>query len=1091
MGSPLGDCPSGILAVLTPDSSYTPLVPVCRSCGEDNPERARFCLACGSSLEPAAPAREVRKTVTILFCDVAGSTSLGERLDPETLRRVMTRYFEAMKAALERHGGTVEKFIGDAVMAVFGIPVLHEDDALRAVRAAAEMRDALEGLNEELARDQGATIGVRIGINTGQVVAGDASSGQGMVTGDAVNVAARLEQAAATGEILIGAETEHLVRDAVDVEPVDPLSLKGKEGPVPAFRLLSVQPATPGYARRLDSPIVGRDHEQRLLAEAFARCRRERACQLFTMLGSPGVGKSRLAEEFARTSRLEADAIVLSGRCLPYGDGITFWPVAEIVHEAAGIREGDSPEVARDRIAGLLEGADDARLIADRVAQMAGLLDAGANPTELFWSLRRLFEEMARRSPLVVEFDDMHWAEPTLLDLVEHVADWSRDAPILLLCLARPELLDRRPTWGGGKMNATSILLEALSDQESEALIGNLLGRAELAEPARLQVVGAAEGNPLFVEQMLSMLIDEGLLQRDDGHWIASGDLSEMAVPPTIHALLAARLDRLQYEERAVIERASVVGKTFYTGAVTEMAPEPLRLQVPTHLMTLVRKELIRPDRSDVAGEDAFRFRHLLIRDAAYESMPKETRADLHERFAGWLERMAGPRLAEYGEILGYHLEQAYRYRAELGPVDDRGRELAGRAAAHLSASGHRATNRGDMRAAVHLLTRAAELLPVGSPDRLDLFPRIAVAMVELGEWNAADRLLEAAIEEAQRAGDRRVEWLSRAQLAQIRSHTEARESDDRIVREAIDVLQEFDDDYALSLAWFAMSENHNLWGREAASIEALEHALEHARRAGDQRMEAEMMGQLGGRMYFGPTRPEEAIRRAEEMLAGLPGHRLAEASALRAISRFRALQGHFEDAREMAARALAIVQELGLDLQVASTRGFTTAAIEWLAGDPVAAERELRANLAALERMGEWAAASTAVAVLGDMLYLQGRYEEALEATRRSEAWAAPEDLASQITYRRVRGKVLARLGEIEEGIRLAQQGVEIAEGTDFGFRGDNLMDLAEVLRLAGHREGAATAARRALELYEEKGNEVGAGWARATLAELENGRR
>ena len=1066
--------------------AYTPLVPVCQSCGEDNPERARFCLACGSSLEPQAPTREVRKTVTVLFCDVAGSTSLGERLDPETLRRVMTRYFEAMKVALERHGGTVEKFIGDAVMAVFGIPILHEDDALRAVRAAAEMRDALEGLNEELARERGASIKVRIGINTGPVVAGDPASGQTMVTGDAVNVAARLEQAAEPGEILIGQETEHLVRDAVDVEPVEALSLKGKEKPVPAFRLLAVRSSAPGYARRLDSPIVGRGHEQRLLAEAFARCQRERACHLFTMLGSPGVGKSRLADEFTRNSRLEVDATILSGRCLPYGDGITFWPVAEIVHEAAGILDEDPPEVARDRIGGLLGEAEDAGLIADRVAQMAGLLDAGATATELFWSLRRLLEEMARRRPLIVEFDDIHWAEPTLLDLVEHIADWSRDAPILLLCLGRPELLDRRPTWGGGKMNATSLLLEALSEHESEALIHNLLGRAELAEAARLQVVGAAEGNPLFVEQMLSMLIDEGLLQRDNGHWVAAGDLTAMSVPPTIQALLAARLDRLQYEERAVIERASVVGKIFYTGAVTEMAPETLRLQVPTHLMTLVRKELIRPDRSDVAGEDAFKFRHLLIRDAAYESMPKETRADLHERFAGWLERTAGPRMAEYGEILGYHLEQAYQYLAELGPVGERGKELAGRAAGHLSASGQRATNRGDMRAAIHLFTRATELLPEGSAERLDLFPRIAVAMVELGEWNAADRLLEGSIEEARRAGDRRVEWLSRAQLAQIRSHTEARESDDRIVREAISVLQEFDDDYALALAWLAMSENHNLWGRQAASIEALERALEHARHAGDERTEAELMGQLGSRMYFGPTRPEEAIRRAEEMLARLPGHRLAEASALRAIGRFRALQGEFEQAREMAARALAIAEDLGLDLLVASTRGFTTAAIEWLAGDPVAAESELRANLAALELMGEWSAASTAVAILGDMLYLQGRYEEALEATRRSEEWAAPEDLASQMTYRSVRGKALARLGQIEEGIGLAKEAVEIGERTDFGFRGDMLLNLTEVLTLAGRREEAAAAARRAIELHEEKGNEVGAGWARAALAEL-----
>ena len=1061
-------------------------MPTCASCGTENPAEARFCLACGSSLAHPAP-REVRKTVTILFCDIAGSTALGERMDPEALRRVMTGYFEAMKAVVERHGGTVEKFIGDAVMAVFGIPAVHEDDALRAVRSAVEMRQVLAKLNETLRRDRGTEIGIRIGVNTGQVMAGDPSAGQGMVTGDAVNVAARLEQAASPGEILIGRETHLLVRDAVQAEPVDPVAAKGKAEPVPALRLLAVGPALEGFVRRLDSPLVGREHEGRLLSEAFARCVHEEACHLFTVIGSPGVGKSRLAEEFVRS--VQGDALVLRGRCLPYGEGITFWPVAEILRQAAGIRDEDAPDVASARIAALVAAATDADLITDRLAQIAGLLDAAASANELFWALRRLLEVLAQGRPVVVEFDDIHWAEPTLLDLIEHVADWSRDAPILLLCLARAELLDRRPAWGGGKLNATSLLLEPLTEDESGLLVGNLLGKAELPGAARLQVVRAAEGNPLFVEQMLSMLIDEGLLRRDDGHWIAAGDLSAVAVPPTIHALLAARLDRLGHEERAVIERASVVGKVFYTGAVAELAPESIRPQVGGHLMTLVRKELIRPDRSDVVGEDAFRFLHMLIRDAAYESMPKEARAELHERFAAWLERTAGSRAPEFEEILGYHLEQAVRYLAELGPVDHRGRDLASMAAAHLGSSGRRAMNRGDLGGAARLLSRATDLLPEGSAERLEMLPILAEALVDVGEWHTAERVLGQAIAESLEAGNSRIEWRSRAEQARVRSHITAAASDEAhdIAVEAIRVLEAEADHYGAARAWFLMGEVRNIRGQQTSSLEALLRAVEHAKQAGDVRLEIEMASWASSRMYFGPTRPEVGIRYAEEMLDRLAGHRLAESAAFRAIGRFRAFQGEFEEARAMLAQALTIAEDLGLTGLVASTQGFAVAPVELLAGDLPATERALRTCVALLQSMGELAAASTAVAVLAEVLYRTGRQGEAMDATRLSEEWSAPDDMASQMKWRSTRAKVLASQGHFDDAVHLGREALEMATASDFGWRGDEALSAAEVFRMAGRPDEALAAARQSFAWFDEKGNEVSAGWARSMIAELE----
>ncbi len=418
---------------------------ICPSCGAENPEGQRFCGDCGLRLgEPEAPAPEVRKTVTIVFSDIAGSTALGERLDPEALRRVLSRYFDAMRLILESHGGTVEKFIGDAVMAVFGVPAVHEDDALRATRAAAEMRLALADLNKELERDHGVTISNRTGVNTGEVVVG--AGGQTFATGDAVNTAARLEQAASSGEILLGERTYRLVRDAVAAEGVAGVDAKGKAEPVPAWRLMSVHPSAEGIARRRDVPIVGRERELRLLREAFDRAVADRTCVLFTIFGAPGVGKSRLVEGFL--SGLDAE--VLRGRCLPYGDGITYWPVVEMLTRAAELTELDGPAEIREKLRRLAGEGDEGELVVERLAQLLGVAGAAAAADETFWAVRKLFESLARTRPLVVDLDDLQWAEPTLIDLIDHVADWTRDAPVLVLCNARPDLLDAHPGWGGG-----------------------------------------------------------------------------------------------------------------------------------------------------------------------------------------------------------------------------------------------------------------------------------------------------------------------------------------------------------------------------------------------------------------------------------------------------------------------------------------------------------------------------------------------------------------------------------------------------------------------------------------------------------------
>ena len=680
---------------------------------------------------------EVRKTVTVLFADISGSTALGERLDPESLRGIMSRYFEEMRSAIEQHGGTVEKFIGDAVMAVFGVPTVHEDDALRAVRAASQMREILDTLNAELERDFGARLQVRIGINTGEVVAGDPSAGETFVTGDTVNVAARFEQTAEPGEVVFGEETHRLVRDAVRVEPVEPLELKGKTDKVPAFRLVEVTAGAPAFARRLDSPLVGREEELERLQRVFDEAVGERTCRMVTVLGDAGLGKSRLVTELF--ARVVDRGRVLSARCLPYGEGITFWPVAELVKEAATIDEADAPDAARSKLLALVADAEDGAEVAERVSDAIGLGGDGAGGgdiQEAFWAVRRLLEILA--------------AQTTFLDLLEYVTRFSAEHQLLLVCTARPDLRQTRPDWN---TLGETIVLEPLSQDQSADLIANLLGSVGLPADVQARITGAAEGNPLFVEEMLRKLIDERLLERDNGHWSARGDLSEVAVPGTINALLSARLDQLELEERAVIQRASVVGKIFWWGAVTELSPEDDRPRVGSHLQTLLRKELVHPDRSGFAGEDAFRFSHILVRDAAYGSMPKRSRADLHQRFAGWLERKAGDRIAEFEEIVGYHLEHAYRYEAELGPVDDEARAVAEAAAERLAAAGRRALANWDLSATENLLSRAVDLLPPNDPRRLDLLRDLGMALGQ-SDIPRAEAVLTEAVEGARAVGD-------------------------------------------------------------------------------------------------------------------------------------------------------------------------------------------------------------------------------------------------------------------------------------------------------------------------------------------------
>ena len=1007
---------------------------------------------------------ESRRTVTIVFSDVTGSTALGEQFDPEAVRHIIGRFFDEARTVLEHHGGKVEKFIGDAVMAVFGIPQLHEDDALRAVRAAADLRARLAELNEELERERGVRIAIRTGVNTGEVVTGDADEGQGFATGDAVNVAARLEQAAAAGEILIGDTTRRLLPDNVVVEAVEAPVLKGKAERVETWRLIEILPDIPAFMRPIGTPFVGRERELALLEGTFASVAEDRACQLVTVLGPPGVGKSRLVRQLL--SMVGPRSRVVIGRCLAYGEGITYWPLAEIVQQVAG----------RDRaeLAELVADDDSGGLVADRIAGAIGLADAGSRSEEISWAVRKLLEALAVEQPLVVVLDDIHWAEPTFLDLIEYLAGFTT-GPILLLALARPDLLETRASWAAPRPNAHTIVLQPLAQRDAVALIGGLASHAGISKSARARIVDAAEGNPLFVEQMLALEAEEG------------GDERELAVPPTIQALLAARIDRLDPDERAVIARASVEGRSFHRGAVAELLPEAARGALAGHLMSLVRKEFIRPDEGVFAGDDGFRFAHILVRDAAYGSMAKELRADLHERFAAWLATAAEERVAEYEEILGYHLEQAHRYLADLGPADEHGRALAQRASEHFLAASQRAVARGDRLAQVNLLSRSVALLPAGDRRRLDPLAELGHALVEAGEFGRAEDALVEASAGAAAVDDTRVEARAQVALAKLRYSTAPGEIEDhrRQAELAIRIFDGAGDELGLARAWDLIASVHYGQGQSAAAEAAWVQSIRHAQPAGGRREELSSLCSLASVALWGPRHRLEALERCEGIQAQVKGNLEEEAYLFGLLGCLLALEGRFDDARALHRRRTAIYEELGRPLAIA-WHAHTEGWVEMLAGDAVAAEDVLRRAYGTLERMG----AMTQLQVVGSSLVraltLQGRYVE-VERLAASVERLDPTGIAEIASAQCARAQAAARLGRPDEGERLARGAVAQIDRTDFLMdRADARVDLAEVLRLGGGLEESVSILREARELNELKGNIVSAEKVGLLLADL-----
>ena len=1050
---------------------------ICQNCGEDNPREFRLCGSCGASLSASLPTQDSRKTVSILFADPKPVSASSVPPSPEALREIMSGYFIQMRRILESHGGTVEKFIGDAVMAVFGLPVRHEDDALRATRAALEMQAALPGLNEAFDAAWGITLLNHIGVNTGEVVAGDATTGQRLVTGDAVNVAARLEQAAGAREVLIGDLTYRLVRNAVDVEAIEPLTLKGKAEPVPAYRLLRVRSGE-GAARRQDAPMVGREVEYAILTSMFIEAKAEHAARTITVVGDAGVGKTRLTHEFL--DGVAAEALVLKGRCLPYGDGITFWPLIEVVREAAEIADGVPTETAMAR---LLKLVDFDIEVADRVASVVGLSTSSYQVGELFWGIRRFFELAAATRPIVVLIDDIHWAEQTLLDLIDHLTEATKDAAVLILCTARHELLEMHESWGEGA-GAVRIVLDPLSDAHAAQVVESLLGQAGVSEDVRRRIVGASEGNPLFVEQLLSMLIESGRLRQDAAGWTATTDLSTLSIPPTIHALLAARLDALPPAERAIIEPASVIGLAFSVEAVEALIPNVIREDVGTHLTGLTHKQLVRAPEDAASEDSAYRFHHILVRDAAYQGLLKRSRALLHERFVAWADVVNAERgrATEFEEILGYHLEQAYRYRTELGPLDEDGIGVGIRAAERLASAGTRAMARGDMPAAASLLGRASGVLPGRHPDRPWLLIRTGEARLELGEFGPAASLADEAIETAVAIGDASLEATARIERLRLRYMTEAAGSDSQVatkVHDLIPTLEEAGNEAGLARAWRLLTYVQAGAAQWGAAEKAATAMLEHARASGDRLMEIRALPALAEMALSGPLRVDEAIERCEELVVQAEGDRKAEAIILRSIAHLRAMQGDFNTAREIYGRVRRTLEELGGNFNAALV-SLDSGPIEMLAGDPDTAVLELRRDYETLDHMGERNYISTTAAYLAEALYRSGNADEAGDYAAFSETVAAEDDLLTQFLWRGVRAKLLAREGRFDEGAAMAREAVRLAHTSDDPVaQGNALVALAEVSVLGDRRAEATSALGTAIARFEAKGSVASIAWA------------
>ena len=1000
------------------------------------------------ALAPASTAMAAalaRRPVTVLGVVVQAASSPGSALDPETHEVVHGRSVSALTAVLERYGGKLAISGGERLMGVFGVASVHEDDALRAARASLEARSALATEAGILLRRHGVSLACRFGVATGEALVG--ASGPLGFAGDAGTQAVLLAEAAEPGQILISRQTHELAAAAIESESAGP----------DRFLLRCAHAGMRPLPLRLDAPLVGRNEEIHRLEAAYALAARERVTMLVTVTGEAGLGKTRLVHEFA--GRLGREANVLTGRCLPYGEGITFWPLHEVVRQAG--HGHDSP----DAIKALLEGEADAAGVAERLSRALGPGNQGrSDAAELFWAARRLLETLARPRPLLVVLEDLHWAEPTFLDLVESLAVQPGRSALVVVCLARPELLEQRPSWAAGAAKAVSVDLTPLAEESAATLLDALAKDQPIPPLTRARLLETAAGNPLYLEQLAAALSER------------TGSETRLVLPPTIEALLAARLQRLGPGAAGVLARAAIVGQDFGIQAVRELLPPEARGPLSRNLQTLVAKGLVERGPPDRSPGEGYSFHHILIQQAAYRAIPKSARAELHYRYADWLEYVIWEPATQRPEILGYHLEQSVRYRSELWPADAQSTALSRRAAGHLETAGCAAHDRGDVLAAVNLLDRAAALLPSEDPALARICTSLGTASTEAGQLERAGATLDRAQRIAAANGDEGQRAHARVQALLVGLKVDPNGAALEIARALPELHREFDrngDELGLCRSLQLQAAIHWDQGRSAAAEDAWQRAAASARRVGDRSQLTEILGWLASAALWGPTPAAEGIRRCQEYLHEIGNHPGGQAGILLRMAGLYAMQDDASMAHATLNRAKALLHSLGPTLTAALIQ--PAAFIAMLAGDPATAETHLRLEYEALDRMGERNILATTAALLARAIAAQGpsRYDEAIHLITASRQAGGGEDLSAQVIGQGSAARILADRGHHAEALELARSAVRLAAQTDLRSQhAGALLDLAHVLAAAGRRAEAHAAATQALDLHQRKGN-------------------
>jgi class 3 adenylate cyclase len=1052
----------------------------CTECGAQLPASAKFCPECGTSVV-RGPSLETRRTVTLLFTDVTGSTAMGEQLDPEAYRGVMGRYFAVTRSAIERHGGTVEKFVGDAVLAVFGIPEIHEDDALRAVRAAQELNDAIVALSERLVAELGVRLAIRTGVNTGAVVAGSARAGGSFATGDAVNTAARLEQAATPGEILLGATTYVLVRDAVEAQPVAPVVARGKAEPVAAYRLLRVLDGARGRTGRHDVALIGRHRENDALNDAFARTVASGVATQVTVIGAAGMGKSRLVGDFL--ARLGDRATVAQGRCLSYGQGITYWPLVQALRDVLHLSGTESPEITRHAVAEALGGATDRDEVSESVTALLGKAALPGGSERTFWALRRLLEQLASQRPLVLSVDDLHWAEPDLLELLRRLAEELVDLPLLLLGQARPELLEQSPGWASQSARSTTVALAPLDQAETSACVAALL-ETQPPEGLAATVSDWSGGNPLFIEEIVTHMVESGVLEHDrQGRWQVARPLDRAEPPPTVTALLASRLDRLPPDERDLLERVSVIGLEFDT-TQAEMVIEPPTAPALADLMaSLSRRDLLR--RVHPTGE-TWAFKHVLVRDAAYDGMAKAQRSELHERFADALA--AGVEGGdERSGFVAHHLEQAARYRREVTGRDAETQTLVDRAVESLVLAADQARNREREDTSAAYLARALELRPSRARVRRDILTRRVVSCYEA---NLMD-LLSEALEDLETQLDAEPDDVADAFLQTMKGvhelSTGGAADPERVSSSAqrlVDLGRRGHDVPTLIRGLRAMSVCSAQLARweEAAAVSE---EIIRIGSAADVRF-ARALHVVALTLGDGTLGEVRELIRAEHASEGHAPHQ-QQVSTL-----WDALVAAADCAPEAAGR-IAAASARGEELYAAGVVREPTAP---LLADAYTMNRDINGAIDYLHRVnqgfrrtGHLGYASTYIVMEALLMLERGDLDDAVvRLTEEAASYTSPSDVISLAYLAACRAILAARSGDLARSVGLAADSLSHADATDqLWNRADLRRSLSAVARAAGDVTLEGRLLREAAEMYARKEIRSYDAEIEARLAELD----